>query len=356
VLDAWRERVHAFGASAGVRVPAQPDLLLASGVDDRDPDTPMRTDGPFFVASVTKTFVGALVLQLADEGVLSLDDPVERWLPGVVPRGGEITLRMLLAHTSGLADFENDDIEAFTALVTGDLERRFSPAEAIAYSTELPAVGEPGEVYHYSNAGYQVLGEVAAAAGGAPLADLVRTRLLEPQRLTRTVYDDGALLPGELHSWFSLDPAVGDADAGTFDATLPRDLDVYDFPRTALFSFAGASGAMRSTLSDLLAWGDALYGGQLLSAASTALLTDVPQGSVRRADRYGLGVIGFAPSGPLATGAPAFVGHDGDIVGNRTLLVRAPSGAVVAVHTNVREVSLADLVGLASALFALTAP
>jgi D-alanyl-D-alanine carboxypeptidase len=353
-LDAWRERVHAFGAIAGVRVPGEPDLLLASGVDDRGPDTPMRTDGPFFIASVTKTFVGALVLQLADEGVLSLDDTVERWLPGVVPRGDEITLRMLMSHTSGLADFENDDIEAFTALVTGDLGRRFSPAEAIAYSTKLPPVGAPDEVYHYANAGYQVLGEVAAAAEGAPVADLVRTRFLGPLGLARTVYDDGALLPGELHSWFSLDPAVGDADAGTFDITVPRDLDTYDFARTALVSFSGAAGAMRSTLADLLAWGDALYGGEVLSAASTALLTEVPDGTPRRTDRYGLGVIGFAPNGSLTDGAPAFVGHDGDLVGNRTLLVRAPSGVVVAIHANVREVALGDLVGLASELVGLT--
>jgi D-alanyl-D-alanine carboxypeptidase len=353
-LDAWREQVHAFGASAGVRVPGLPDLLLASGVDDRDPDTPMRTDGPFFIASVTKTFVGAVVLQLADQGVLSLDDPVERWLPGVVPNGGEITLRMLMSHTSGLADFQNDEVQSFTALVTADLARFFTPAEAIAYSTKLPPVAKPGEVYHYANAGFQVLGEVAAAAGGAPIAELVRTRLLQPLGLAETVYDEGALLPGELHSWFSLDPSVGDPNTGTFDATVPRDLDIYDFPRTALMSFSGAAGAMRSTLPDLLAWGDALYGGRVLSAASTALLTDVPEGTARRADRYGLGVIGFAPKGPLATAAPAFVGHDGDTVGNRTLLVRAPSGVVIAIHANVAEVALGDLVALASELLGLS--
>jgi D-alanyl-D-alanine carboxypeptidase len=109
LLDAWREQVSAFGALVGMRVPGQPDLLLASGVDDRNPDSPMPTDGRFFIASITKTFTSALVLMLADDGVLSLGDPAEHWLPGVVPRGDEITLRMLLAHTSGLADLVNDD-------------------------------------------------------------------------------------------------------------------------------------------------------------------------------------------------------------------------------------------------------
>jgi D-alanyl-D-alanine carboxypeptidase len=354
LLDAGRERVVAFGANLGVRVPGQPDLLLASGADDRNPDTPMRTDGRFFIASITKTFVGALMLQLADEGVLSLDDRVERWLPGVVPRGDEITLRMLMSHTSGVADFDNDAPEAVRSLLLADLNRHFTPREAIAYSTALPPVGEPGAQYHYSNANYQILGELVAVAGGAPLADLIGTRLTSPLGLTQTSLDDGALVPGELHSWFTLDDVIGDPSNGSFDPSVPRDLDAYDFPRTALITFAGAAGGMRSTIGDLLAWGDALYGGRVLSAGSTELLTSVAGGMPRRSDRYGLGVIGFAPEGDLSTGPPAFVGHDGATIGNRSLLVRTPAGVVVAIHANVGEVALADLVSLASDLVLLT--
>jgi D-alanyl-D-alanine carboxypeptidase len=354
LLDAWRERVLAFGANLGVRVPGQPDLLLASGADDRNPDTPMRTDGRFFIASITKTFVSALVLQLADEGVLSLDDPVERWLPSVVPRGDEITLRMLMMHRSGLADFLNDAGGAARGLFLNDLSRHFTPREVIGYSTALPPIGEPGAQYHYANANYQILGEVIAVAGGASLADLIGARLTSPLGLTQTSLDDGALAPGELHSWFTLDEAIGDLNAGTFDPKVPRDLDLQDFPRTALISFAGAAGGMRSTIGDLLAWGDALYGGRVLSAGSTALLTAVPAGTPQEAARYGLGVIGYNPRGDVSTGAPAFVGHDGDVVANRSLLVRTPAGVVIAVHTNVEEVALPDLVALASDLVTLT--
>jgi D-alanyl-D-alanine carboxypeptidase len=354
LLDAWREQVSAFGAIVGMRVPGQPDLLLASGVDDRNPDSPMPTDGRFFIASITKTFTGALVLLLADDGVLSLDDPVEHWLPGVVPRGDQITVRMLLSHTSGLADLLNDDPGTARSLFLADLTRKFTPREAIDYSTALPPVGPPGSQFHYANANYQILGEVVAAAGHAPLAEQIRTRLTEPLGLRQTSLDDGQLVPGELHSWFTLDEARGDPNAGTFDPTVPRDLDLQDFPRTALISFAGGAGGMRSTVSDLLAWADALYGGRVLSTASTELLTGVPGGTALRGARYGLGVIGFEPEGGEATGAPAFVGHDGDTIGNRSLLVRTSSGVDIAIHTNVEEVTLKDLVTLVDRLVALT--
>jgi hypothetical protein len=73
-----------------------------------------------------------------------------------------------------------------------------------------------------------------------------------------------------------------------------------------------------------------------------------------RGARYGLGVIGFEPEGGEATGAPAFVGHDGDTIGNRSLLVRTSSGVDIAIHTNVEEVTLKDLVTLVDRLVALT--
>jgi D-alanyl-D-alanine carboxypeptidase len=314
----------------------------------------MPTDGRFFIASITKTFTSALVLKLADEGVLSLDDPVERWLPGVVPRGTDITLRMLMSHTSGLADFLNDDPEAARDLILADLTREFTAREAISYSTALPPVGEPGAQYHYANANYQILGEVLAAAGGAPLAEQIQTRLTWPLGLTQTALDVGQLVPDELHSWFTLDDAGATPHAGSVHPDIPRDLDLRDFPRSALISFSGAAGGMRSTIEDLLMWGDALYGGHVLSADSTSLLTAVPDGTPLQSARYGLGVVAYDPQGDVSSGPPAFVGHDGDVVGNRSLLVRSPVGVVVAIHANVEEVTLDDLVALATDLIALT--
>jgi D-alanyl-D-alanine carboxypeptidase len=105
ILDQWRTGVGADGATLSLRVPGHDDIHLASGIDDRDPDTPMPTDGTFGIASVTKTFVAALALQLVDEGKLSLDEPVAAWLPEL-PHADQITLAMLLGHTSGLGPFD----------------------------------------------------------------------------------------------------------------------------------------------------------------------------------------------------------------------------------------------------------
>ena len=102
ILDQWRTDVDAYGATLSLRVPGHDDIHLASGIDDRDPETPMPTDGTYGVASITKTFVAAIALQLVDEGKLSLDEPVEPWLPEI-PHADEVTLAMLLGHTAGLA-------------------------------------------------------------------------------------------------------------------------------------------------------------------------------------------------------------------------------------------------------------
>ena len=84
----WRTGVGAFGATLSLRVPGHGDVHVASGVDDRDPETPMGTGGTYAVASVTKTFVAATALQLVEEGRLSLDEPVAPWLPELPTRMG----------------------------------------------------------------------------------------------------------------------------------------------------------------------------------------------------------------------------------------------------------------------------
>jgi CubicO group peptidase (beta-lactamase class C family) len=93
--------VGAYGATLSLRVPGHDDIYVASGIDDRDPETPVPIDGTYGVASVTKTFVAAIALQLVDEGRLSLYEPVEPWLPEL-PHADEVTLAMLLGHSAGL--------------------------------------------------------------------------------------------------------------------------------------------------------------------------------------------------------------------------------------------------------------
>jgi D-alanyl-D-alanine carboxypeptidase len=358
-VDVWRADVHAFGVSAAIRVPGHDDVFVAAGVDDRHPDTPMPTTGVFSIASITKTFVAASVLQLVGEGRLALDDTVEQWLPGV-PSASRITIAMLLGHTSGIADFSNDRPEEMIALIVEDLERRFTAEEALGYSTRLGPSSEPGDRFSYSNANYQALGIIASSVTGLPLDQLIADRLTGPLDLGHTSLDDGArVAPDAQHGWFTLDypgdPAAA-VEQGTFDPDVPRDLDVLDFPHTALQTFSGGAGGMTSSLDDLLDWGQALYSGQVLGPALTArmLRLDRDYGTML----YGLGAEGFCPC-DAATDPPTatLVGHDGSDIGSRTILGYAPdTGVTVAVHANVQEISSNALAGIAVGLATLADP
>jgi D-alanyl-D-alanine carboxypeptidase len=161
------------GATALVR-DGDRTLQLASGSGTVATRRPMRPRDRFRVGSVTKTFVAAVVLQLAGEGSLALEDAVERWLPGLVPGGGAITIRQLLNHTSGLGDYADD------AFIRGVLDARgrvWAPRQLIALGARHAPLFAPGAGWSYSSTGYIALGLIVEAASGRPLS--------EPDRLSR---------------------------------------------------------------------------------------------------------------------------------------------------------------------------
>jgi D-alanyl-D-alanine carboxypeptidase len=349
MLETWIDDVHAFGAVVGVRVPGQRDVVVAGGVDGRNPETPMRTDGRFQIASITKTFVTVIVLSLVDAGTLRLEDTIDRWFPQIAD-ADRITVTMLLSHRSGLADFAADRPDEFRAIMLADLEHRYTPSESIALSSALPARFPPGAAYSYSNTNFQILGEIAAAVTGTPVDDLI-AGLVEPLGLDETSMNDQASVePDEHHGWFTLDPAIGDLEADTFDPTVARDLDILEFPRTAVVTQIGAAGAMRSTIHDLLDWGEQLYTRDVLSPATRRLMiaSTTSPGEVDDDDsriEYGLGTMLIDSTGPADL---RLVGHDGSIIGGRTLLAVNPdTGVVIVIHANVQEITLHDLAGLA---------
>ena len=115
-----------------------------------DPAQPMRPGLRYKVGSITKMFAATLVLQLAAEHTLGLGDPVARWLPGLVPNGGHITIRQLLQHTSGLFDYAQDS-RLFEPYLRGDLGFVWSPRQLVALATEHPPLFATGTSWSYSN-------------------------------------------------------------------------------------------------------------------------------------------------------------------------------------------------------------
>lgn len=190
----------------------------AAGVADTSTCAPMPTDARVRLESVSKIFTATLILQLDQAGRLHVTDTVARWLPGALPYGKRITIRQLLTMSSGLVD-TNDFTNAServsrtyvarikdaklraTLLATADLVTKnpaavVSPRLWVEWAAWQPLLFSPGAGYHYSNIGYDVLGLIAARAGGKPLATLYRELIFTPLRLRATSYDPQGPISG----------------------------------------------------------------------------------------------------------------------------------------------------------------
>lgn len=239
-LDRWGGAGRFTG---GILVARRDEVLFRRvyGMVDQRSGTPLELNSRFRLASVSKQFTAAAVLRLQDEGVLSVEDPVCRWIEDCPASWAPIRLRHLLAHSSGLPDLmarPGWGLRRVTPATPEELtedSRRYSPSFA------------PGTKVRYSNAGYNLLGVVVERASGQPLHDYLRAAFFEPLGMTDTGYDDG----------FS-DVVMGYANLGGPPSPQPN----------ANLSIIFAAGALYSTLDDLLVWNRALHGGHLLSPES----------------------------------------------------------------------------------------
>ncbi|MFI5533077.1 serine hydrolase domain-containing protein [Kitasatospora sp. NPDC051853] len=283
----------------------------AAGLAELDGGRPARADGRFRIGSVTKTFVAVVVLQLAGEGRLRLDDPVERHLPGVVPNGGAITVRQLLDHTSGLFNFTEDDrflVDDEAELLDyayGDWRYRDHQArELVAVGVEHPPYFAPGQGWRYSNTNYVLAGMIVRKVTGRPWQREVERRIVEPLRLEHTSFPGSQAGLGGPHAHAYLDMPAGPADISRLNP-----------------SVVDAAGNGISTTADLNRFHAALFGGRLLRPAEmAALTTTVPTGVPN--GTYGLGVLRI----DLGPGCEPAWGHDGGLPGWSTLLLGSRDG------------------------------
>jgi D-alanyl-D-alanine carboxypeptidase len=293
---------------------------------------------------VTKSFVATVVLQLVAEGRLRLDDRLQQWLPGAVPDGQHITIRQLLNHTSGLADYTDDLLGPLRAKPTRQAyqqmaDRRFTPQALVAMAARHRPLFPPGTQFSYSNTNYILLGLVVERVTGDRLAGQLHRRILAPLGLADTE------LPGSqwrlhgrhLHGYAPPNRAwlPSDGPAGLFDVTQSNP------------SWVWAAGAMISSAADLARFYQALLSGRLLGPELlTAMQTTVDASEVFGPGAgYGLGLIRL----PLGCGGQVW-GHGGEIAGYATVafsardadhqlvlmdnLLPAPGGAVQAAVNN----------------------
>jgi D-alanyl-D-alanine carboxypeptidase len=284
----------------------------ASGVANLTTNEPIGAHHRFRIGSITKGVVSTVVLQLAAERRLRLDDTVERWLPAVVPNGDAITVRQLMNHTSGLYSY--DDLPFVLQLIRNPL-RTWRPRQLVDYAVAHPPLFAPGTRWSYSNTGYILLGMIIAAATGTP----------EPLRFAAPALEVYRRIVAPLRLWHTsfplTDPDIHGAHAHGYiidpppESGLPAILDTTRMN----MSWAWTAGAIVSTLDDVADFHRALFTGRLLDAdQQRELQTTVPTDA--GAD-YGLGVYKLqTPCGPAW-------GHGGSTLSHFTTSLISPDGA-----------------------------
>jgi D-alanyl-D-alanine carboxypeptidase len=294
-----------------------PVITIARQATATKADHKLAADDEFRMGSNTKTMVATLVLQQVAEHRISLDDPIEKWLPGQIPNGRNITVRMLLNHTSGLFNYVFDP--AVLTSFTGQDNRDWTPQELLAVSAKYPPGAAPGAEYSYSNTNYVALGLVLEKATGQSVADLVQQRIARPLHLKHTYLSVGTSRPSRADHQLAhgyepdaahiaplLPPGVpeGTAFAGPARGNL---VDTTWINSSSEWS----AGGMVSSAADWARFDQALLSGKLLPKAQlNEMRTTVPiDPSAPDADGYGLGLI------KVVTPCGTVWGHDGQVGG-----------------------------------------
>jgi CubicO group peptidase (beta-lactamase class C family) len=290
-----------------------------AGVQDYAARTPVGNATPFPVASVTKTFIAALTVQLAGEGRFNLDDPLIRYLPkaNVDKR---VTIRELLDHTSGTYDFFNNS--AIDTALLGCRSCLWTPSRALSY-VKKPLFA-PGTHWSYSNTGYVLLGQLDEAVTGQSYASMLQERFFAPLRLITTYVQGQQPAPYPIvHSYQFFTSSIHEKPTSLWDGTGVS-------PFRSVTTAAGSAGDIASSSRDLAVWARALYSGRVLGTeGSKAMLDFGPTLAVHSSVPYGLGVEEFTVAGRQA------VGHGGRLLGARSAIRYLPSeGVSIAVVIN----------------------
>jgi D-alanyl-D-alanine carboxypeptidase len=324
-VDGVMRRYRVPGALAAVRCPGDDAWAVALGENDVATHVPMRLDNRFPIRSITKSYTVTVLLQLVRERALTLDDKIDRWVPGL-PNGNLISLADLAGMQSGLADYSQ--ARAFQVDFGGNPARTFTESELVAYAIPGSPRFLPGAEYQYSNTNTVLLGMVVAQVTGVPLSEALRSRILAPLALAGTAYPQALALPDPHATPYDVNIATGALD---------------DQPLISPTSLAGA-GAMTSALDDLSTWAQALGDGRLIGpelqkerVARSRAVTNGPE-----YDRYGLG-IGIRKG---------WIGHTGSGVGFQAAAMFDPrTGATIAVSVNATPSGGGENLNLAQEIF-----
>lgn len=326
-LEALHDQYRFPGATAAYILPDGTVGTFAVGQADIELDIPMTPESRLLAASIGKSFVGATVLALAQEGLLNLDDPVSRWLGNRpwfsrLPNHKTITVRQLLNHTSGTANHVDEEgfIQAFQEKWQTS-SNPIPPEDLIAFVLDKPPLFKAGESWYYSDTGYLLLGLIIEKVTGQGYYEEVTRRFLEPLHLTLTTPSDRLELPGLAAGYMAEENAFG----------LPAKTTVNPGIMAWHPGLEWTGGGFVSNSKDLVVWAKALFEGRAIEGSYLDdLLQSVPISDDDPGTRYGIAVA-IHENGPLG---PTY-GHGGWIPGYSSSLRYYPNyGIAIAFQIN----------------------
>ena len=328
IVDAMKDWVTP-GVIVLVDLPGQGTWIEGFGTTDLTTRAPMSANDYHRIGSVTKTLTGEAVLLLVDEGKIGLDDPVEKYLPGLVPNGSTITIRQMMNMTSGIYNGTED--AEFNTAIDAKPETIWTPQEFIALSVKHPPYFAPGAGFHYSNTNYELLGLIVEMQSGMALDSFLKDRIFRPLGMSGSILPraDRPDMPSPHGRGYFFGTNVAGMKAynallagNAKDAIVPwpagkPPVDATNFST----SYAWASGSVISTLPDMQIWAKALASGSLLRPETQKeRLTWSPHA------HYGLGIT-------QSTGK--FLGHNGAIPGYQTFIgYESQMGVTIVVFAN----------------------
>lgn len=302
---------HGPGLVGLVTDRGEPVFEGAVGVADLDGDRAPTADDRFLIGSITKTYVSALLAQLLREGAFARTDTVQRWLPGLVAGGDELTVDLLLRMRSGLPDYawpllgDPPDLNRIT--------RYFRPEELVAVALAQPDRNPPGESFRYCNTDYVLLGLIVEAATGTRVDALLHERVLAPLQLHDTTFP---IAQTRLHGPHARGYVRMAADAP------------YEPIPAVSPSESWTAGAMTATPRDLGRFFDALLDGRVVDPADLETMTARIEPLAEEIWR-GFGLVRYErPDGTVA------FGHHGGVPGYTALALRTTTGRTVVLAQN----------------------